>query len=56
MKTKFLIGTDIGTSSTKTIIMDTEGNLVFFSLRRLRSIDAETSSAEQWGDIWRMQQ
>ena len=25
---KYLLGTDIGTSGTKTILMDTEGNLI----------------------------
>jgi ribulokinase len=52
MKTKYLIGTDIGTSSTKTIIMDTEGNLVFSSSADYGVLTPKHLWAEQWGDVW----
>jgi sugar (pentulose or hexulose) kinase len=52
MKTKYLIGTDIGTSSTKTIIMDTEGKLVFSVSADYGVLTPKHLWAEQWGDIW----
>jgi xylulokinase len=52
MKTKVLIGTDIGTSSTKTIIMDTEGNLVCSASADYGVLTPKGLWAEQWGDIW----
>src|SRR5512140_2501041 len=52
MKTKYLIGTDIGTSSTKTIIMDTDGNLVYSASSDYGVLTPKHLWAEQWGDVW----
>lgn len=52
MKTKYLIGTDIGTSSTKTIIMDTEGNLIFSTSQDYGVLTPRHLWAEQWGEVW----
>jgi ribulokinase len=52
MKTKYLIGTDIGTSSTKTIIMDTQGYLVYSASADYGVLNPKHLWAEQWGDIW----
>ena len=48
----YLIGTDIGTSGTKTIIMDTNGNLVASSLEEYDVITPRPLWAEQWPDVW----
>lgn len=49
---KYLIGTDIGTSGTKSIIMDTEGNLIAQDLQEYDVLTPKPLWAEQWPDVW----
>ena len=48
----YLLGTDIGTSGTKTILMDTEGNLIAQDLQEYDVLTPKPLWAEQWPDIW----
>lgn len=48
----YLIGTDIGTSGTKTIIMDTEGKLISSDLQEYDILTPKPLWAEQWPDVW----
>lgn len=48
----YLIGTDIGTSGTKSIIMDTDGNLIADDLQEYDVLTPQPLWAEQWPDIW----
>jgi sugar (pentulose or hexulose) kinase len=52
MEKVYLIGTDIGTSSTKSILMDTSGRLHATSLVEYEVLMPKTLHAEQWPDIW----
>ena len=49
---KYLIGTDIGTSGTKTIVMDTRGNLVGSDLQEYDVLTPRALWAEQWPQVW----
>lgn len=49
---KYLIGTDIGTSGTKSIMMDTDGNLIAQDLQEYNVLTPKPLWAEQWPDIW----
>ncbi len=49
---KYLIGTDIGTSGTKTIIMDTNGKLIAQDLQEYDIITEKPLWAEQWPEVW----
>jgi len=49
---KYLLGTDIGTSGTKTILMDTEGNLIAQDLQEYDVLTPKPLWAEQWPDVW----
>ncbi|MCD8356000.1 MAG: FGGY-family carbohydrate kinase [Clostridia bacterium] len=48
----YLLGTDIGTSGTKTILMDTKGNLIASNLAEYDVLTPRPLWAEQWPDIW----
>ena len=48
----YLIGTDIGTSGTKSIVMDTEGRLVASDLQEYDVMTPRPLWAEQWPDVW----
>lgn len=48
----YLIGTDIGTSGTKTIVMDTEGKLISSDLQEYDVLTPKALWAEQWPDVW----
>lgn len=48
----YLMGSDIGTSGTKTIIMDTAGKLISSDLQEYDVITSKALWAEQWPDIW----
>jgi xylulokinase len=48
----YLIGTDIGTSGTKTIIMDTLGNLISSDLEEYDVLTPRPLWAEQWPQVW----
>lgn len=49
---KYLLGTDIGTSGTKTILTDIEGNLIAQDLQEYDVLTPEPLWAEQWPDVW----
>nr|WP_308742004.1 FGGY-family carbohydrate kinase [uncultured Anaerocolumna sp.] len=48
----YLIGTDIGTSGTKSIVMSTEGKLISQDLQEYDLITPRPLWAEQWPDVW----
>ncbi|PGV53428.1 FGGY-family carbohydrate kinase [Bacillus sp. AFS037270] len=48
----YLLGTDIGTSGTKTILMDTDGNLFAQDLQEYDVLTPRPLWAEQWPDVW----
>jgi len=48
----YLLGTDIGTSGTKTILTDTEGNLIAQDLQEYNVLTPKPLWAEQWPDVW----
>ena len=48
----YLIGTDIGTSGTKTIVMDTSGKLMASDLEEYDVLTPRALWAEQWPDVW----
>lgn len=48
----YLIGTDIGTSGTKSILMDTAGNLLAQNLIEYDVLTPKALWAEQWPDVW----
>jgi len=49
---KYLIGTDIGTSGTKSILMDTSGKLIAQDLQEYDVLTPKPLWAEQWPDVW----
>lgn len=49
---KYLLGTDIGTSGTKTILMDTNGKLIAQNLQEYDVLTPKPLWAEQWPDVW----
>lgn len=48
----YLLGTDIGTSGTKTILMDIEGRLIAQDLQEYDVLTPKPLWAEQWADVW----
>lgn len=52
MNKPYLIGTDIGTSSTKTVITDAKGNVVSSASQGYEVLKPQPAWAEQWPDIW----
>ncbi len=48
----YLLGTDIGTSGTKTILTDTFGNLISQDLQEYDILTPKPLWAEQWPDVW----
>lgn len=48
----YLVGTDIGTSGTKTIIMSTDGELISSDLQEYDVLTPKALWAEQWPDVW----
>lgn len=49
---KYLLGTDIGTSGTKTILMDVQGNLIAHDLQEYDVLTPKPLWAEQWPQVW----
>ena len=49
---KYLLGTDIGTSGTKTVLMDTQGRLIAQDLEEYDVLTPKPLWAEQWPDVW----
>jgi xylulokinase len=52
MEKKYLLGTDIGTQGTKTIVVDLEGNVLASAIRNYEVIKPKPLWAEQWPDTW----
>ena len=48
----YLVGTDIGTSGTKTIIMNTKGDLISSDLQEYDVLNPRPLWAEQWPNVW----
>lgn len=48
----YLIGTDIGTSGTKSILMDEKGNLIAQDLEEYDVLTPKPLWAEQWPSVW----
>jgi len=48
----YLLGTDIGTSGTKTILMDTQGQLIAQDLQEYDVLTPKPLWAEQWPEVW----
>ena len=48
----YLIGTDIGTSGTKTVLMDLRGNLIAQELVTYDLLTPRPLWAEQWPEVW----
>lgn len=48
----FFIGTDIGTSSTKTVITDENGTIISSDVRQYGVLEPHPSWAEQHPDVW----
>ena len=48
----YLIGTDVGTSGTKSILMDTAGNLIAQDLQEYDVLTPRPLWAEQWPGVW----
>lgn len=49
---KYLIGTDVGTSGAKSILMDLRGTLVAQDLQEYDVLTPKPLWAEQWPDVW----
>ena len=49
---KYLLGTDIGTSGTKTVLMDLNGQLLSQDLQEYDVLTPQPLWAEQWPDVW----
>ena len=52
MPKQYLIGTDIGTSSTKTVITDIYGNILASACENYEVLCPHNAWAEQWPDVW----
>ena len=52
MSNEYLIGTDIGTYGTKTVIVDTEGRIIGTSYIEYGVLTPRPGWAEQWPDVW----
>lgn len=50
---EYLLGTDIGTSGTKTILMNVEGKLIAQDLQEYDVLTPKPLWAEQWPDVWK---
>jgi sugar (pentulose or hexulose) kinase len=52
MENGFLIGTDIGTLGTKSVLMDTTGKIIATAFTEYGILTPKALWAEQWPDIW----
>lgn len=52
MKAAYLIGTDIGSSSTKTVITDKYGKIIAHASESYDIIFPQNGWAEEWPDVW----
>ena len=48
----YLLGTDIGTLGTKTVLVDTEGNIHAKAFKEYDVITPKQGWAEQWPQVW----
>jgi len=51
-KGSYLIGTDIGTLSTKTVLVDLDGKILSTSFEEYGVSTSKPLWAEQWPDVW----
>ncbi|KPJ87234.1 MAG: hypothetical protein AMS17_09125 [Spirochaetes bacterium DG_61] len=49
---KYLVGTDIGTLGTKTVVVDLKGRIVSSDYREYAVLTPKPLWAEQWPDVW----
>lgn len=52
MSADYLMGTDIGTQGTKTIISDAKGKVISSAFEEYDVLQPKPSWAEQWPDVW----
>ncbi len=52
MNQQYLIGTDIGSSSTKTVVTDALGNILASATEAYEILCPHNAWAEQWPDVW----
>ena len=52
MEHQYLLGTDIGSSSTKTVITDEHGNVLASAVESCDILCPQNAWAEQWPDVW----
>ena len=52
MEHQYLLGTDIGSSSTKTVITDEHGNVLASAVESYDILCPQNAWAEQWPDVW----
>ncbi|MCW3991983.1 MAG: FGGY family carbohydrate kinase, partial [Candidatus Bathyarchaeota archaeon] len=48
----YLVGTDIGTLGTKTVITDTQGEVQASTYREYGVLNPQQGWAEQWPEVW----
>ena len=48
----YLIGIDIGTQSTKSVITDEKGQVISESAKEYSVLTPQPNWAEQWPDVW----
>lgn len=52
MRNEYLLGTDIGTQSTKTVMVNPDGKIISSAFSEYDVIKPKPSWAEQWPDLW----
>ena len=52
MEHQYLLGTDIGSSSTKTVITDEHGNVLASAVESCDILCPQNAWTEQWPDVW----
>ncbi|MBU4601592.1 hypothetical protein KKA86_00640, partial [bacterium] len=52
MRNEYLLGTDIGTQGTKTVLVDPDGKIITSAFSEYDVIKPKPSWAEQWPDVW----
>ena len=49
---KYLVGTDIGTMGTKSVLVDAEGGVLASAFKEYGGINPQHGWAEQWPNVW----
>ena len=52
MRNEYLLGTDIGTQGTKTVMVNPDGKIISSAFSEYDVIKPKPSWAEQWPDVW----